>query len=126
VKTGTPAPAPSPVAVPAAALASPPPAARAAAAPVPTNEVEEPASRTVVTLDNRDDRDAPPVEDFNAEARYRQGYRWAERNGIGDYRDCYLGPGDPFTAGCLAWLRDADGAHDQAYSGDDRRYGWDR
>jgi hypothetical protein len=123
VKTGTPVPAEPTTSVPAAALARPPAPAR----PVDPEAVQAdvPAqSSQPTTVADRDDS-LPP--DDPVERRYRQGYHWAQRNGIDDERDCFREPGDPFADGCLAALQDGD--RGPGYSPGDgrvRRYGWDR
>jgi hypothetical protein len=123
VKTGTPAPGPSTVPVPAAALAPPPlpvrPATEEAAATDPTDHPPAPPPAY-------DRNDRPPSEDDIAR-RFRQGYHWAQRNGVDDERDCYRSQGDPFTDGCLAALREGDDDDDRPPRfGPFRRNGWDR
>jgi hypothetical protein len=125
VRTGTPVPAGPTGAVPAAALARPP----APAPPVVADEgVADAAAQPAppAAAADRDDRFLP---DDLAERRYRQGYHWAQRNGVEDERDCYREPGDPFADGCLAALRDGDDRRGPAYPPEDgpyRRDGWDR
>lgn len=121
IKAGTPAPAPSTTAVPATAFAHPPtpvqPSAEAEDQPAIIDRTPE---RAVVP--ERVDRDPPDDQDAR---RFRQGYHWAELNGIDDERDCYRAPGDPFTDGCLAALTDGDRA--SAYPpARFRPYRWDR
>lgn len=107
VKTGTPPPAPSATPVPATAFARPP-ALAGRRMEADASDAEQPAQPAAAPY--REERD--PADDLAAR-RFRQGYRWAERNGIDDERDCYRDPGDPFADGCLAALTNAD-----------RRYGY--
>jgi hypothetical protein len=95
VKTGVSPPAASTATVPAAALARRSP-------PVQPKIAEE---MQPAMVPDDDDRVAP--DDLVAR-RFRQGYHWAERNGVDDERDCFRQPGDPFTDGCLAALTNRD------------------
>jgi hypothetical protein len=118
VKTGTPPPAASTVPVPAAALTRrPPPVQPQTAAETPPAIDQPPRPAPGIYRDDR-----PPPDDLAAR-RFRQGYHWAERNGIDDERDCFRQPGDPFTDGCLAALTNDDRSFGYA---PDRRYRWGR
>lgn len=116
VKTGMAPPASVTGVVPASALSRPPPLVRAPAAPATVEE--EPSGPA--------DRDSGPSADDEAAARrFHQGYRWAERNDVEDPRYCFTEPGDPFIAGCMARLREAndDRGH---YSYESWREAWRR
>ena len=103
VKTGMAPPASSTGIVPADALSRRPPPAPPAAEQLPSDDVVEQPSDAVAASDR-----GVRLSDDIGERRFRQGYRWAESNDVDDERDCYRDPGDPFTDGCIAWLRDSD------------------
>jgi hypothetical protein len=121
VKTGTPPPAASTATVPAAALARRPPPVE----PVFEEVAHQATNERPPAMPTRDDDRAAP--DDLAARRFRQGYHWAERNGVDDERDCFRQPGDPFTDGCLAAMTNRDRSY--GYRSDDggfRRDRWGR